>query len=103
MLRESCRVFRHEHQLECLDGRQAIVLRVVRPKNRSQYAAADLVQDAISSEGGRRARARGIVKRQWNGSLRSGDFSTLRGTGSAGKVGFWRRAIQANRVVGVGR
>ena len=50
--------------------------RVVRTKNRAQYAAANLMQDAIRRKRRRRAYAGQIVKWQCGGSLRTGNRST---------------------------
>ena len=63
-------IFGDKIELDGLDGDEAILLRIVSAKNRSQNAAADLVQDAIRAEGGRRTHARGVIKRQWTYSLR---------------------------------
>jgi hypothetical protein len=60
---------------ERFDGDESIVLRVVRAKNRSQYAAANLVQDAIRAKGEGRGVAGGLVERQRRNSL--SDQSTL--------------------------
>jgi hypothetical protein len=68
--------FGNEIEPERLDRDESIVIGIVGAKNRSQGAAANLVQDAIRAEGGRRAHARGIIKRQRTRSLRSGNRNT---------------------------
>lgn len=51
-------------EAERFDGDEPIVLRIVRAENRSQNAAADLVQDAIGAKGRRRSETGGLVERQ---------------------------------------
>jgi hypothetical protein len=51
---ESRHVLGDELEPKRFDRHKAIVLRFVRSKNGSEYAAADLVQDAIRAKGRRR-------------------------------------------------
>ncbi len=59
---------RRDVEPECFDGDEAVVLRIVRAKNRSQNAAADLMQDAIRTKGERRGVRSRFVKRQRSNS-----------------------------------
>jgi hypothetical protein len=61
-------------ETERLDGDEFVGLIVIRTKDRAQNAAANLMQDAELAKGGRRTGR--IVKRQCDGSLRSGNPNT---------------------------
>jgi hypothetical protein len=52
-----------------LDGHQLLLLGIERPKNWSQNATADLVQDAKGAESGRRGKSGGVVEWQRRNSL----------------------------------
>ncbi len=57
-------LLRHHVETKDLDGDEPIALGIVGAKNRSENAAADLMQDAIRAEGGRRGETGGLVERQ---------------------------------------
>jgi hypothetical protein len=57
-------LLRQELQTKGFDGDEPVALRIVRAKNRSQNAAADLVQDAIRAEGRGRGKSGRFVERQ---------------------------------------
>jgi hypothetical protein len=57
-------LLRQNLEPEGFDGDEPIVLRVVRAEDRSENAAADLMQDAIRAEGRRRDETGGFVERQ---------------------------------------
>jgi hypothetical protein len=61
---EPCDVLGDVLETKGLDGDESIALRVVGAENRSQDAAADLMQDAVRAEGGRRGEPGGLVERQ---------------------------------------
>jgi hypothetical protein len=63
-----------EVETEGLDRDELVGLVVIRTKDRAQNAAANLMQDAELAKGGRRTGR--IVKRQCDGSLRSGNPNT---------------------------
>jgi hypothetical protein len=69
-------VFRDQVEFQGFDCNQPLAGCVVRTKNRAQYAAANLMQDAIRSKRRRRAYAGQIVKWQCGGSLQTGNRST---------------------------
>ena len=75
-LSETRGVFGYQVEFEGFDCDQPLAGRVVRTKNRAQYAAANLMQDAIRGKRRRRAYAGQIVKWQCGGSLRTGNRST---------------------------
>lgn len=66
---------RHDIEPESLDGDEFFLLRIKRPKNWSQDATADLVQDAKGAEGSRRGESGGVVEWQCRNSLN--DHCTL--------------------------
>lgn len=53
--------FRHDVEAEGFDGDESFTLGFVGTKNRSQSAAADLMQDAECAEGGGRGEPGGVV------------------------------------------
>jgi hypothetical protein len=63
-LGQSRDLLRNDVEPEGFDRDQAVALRIVRAKNGSENAAADLMQDAIRAEGGRRGETSGLVERQ---------------------------------------
>jgi hypothetical protein len=66
---------RDDIKAEHLDGDEFFLLGIERPKNRSQNATADLVQDAKGAESGRRGKSGGVVEWQRRNSL--SDHCTL--------------------------
>ncbi len=62
--------FGHDIQAERFDGDETVLLWVVSSKNRTQHAAADLMQDAIGAKRGGWGETGRFVERQRTNSLR---------------------------------
>jgi hypothetical protein len=56
--------FGHEVEPKCFDRNETIALRLIRSKDRTERAAADLMQNAKWTERGWRRRAGGFFERQ---------------------------------------